>query len=251
MPNSALEPGVSALSESRQRVRERVFTTVTSYAERDRSSGVLRRNIAASLARLDGMDISTPHEDLEPEEPAAPNEEKAYHFIMNFLEVEQTLQRLDILEYYFRRFPFAGTPVTKVDHLRIAIELYLNEIYIYRCRIKNLLNSTQDAYGSKIDNLWRAFKIIDRYLDRFLRARNWNVHKMRFSDEDVDLLNLLDLLSHSGDSFEAPANFAYKQIRKKWIKLARRNSVDLARTFELVCSIMEPHLDQILRNEVP
>jgi hypothetical protein len=249
MPHTSRPPDPRALSESRQRVREKVFAAVASDAERARPSGVVRKNIAKSLARLDDMDLFARDEDSELEQPSALAEEKKYHFIMSFLEVEGTLQRMNDLEYYFRRYPFAGTPVTKIDHIRISIEIYLNEIYIYRCRIKNLLNSTQDACGSKIETFWRAFKQIDGGLKDVTRTRNWNVHNRRFSDDDINLLDLLNLLSGRGELFEMQLDFAYKEIRKKWVALVRRNAEELTKAFESICWLIEPYLEQALEDD--
>jgi hypothetical protein len=100
-----------------------------------------------------------------------------------------------------------------------------------------------------VDTFWRAFRRIDDGLRGILRSRNWNVHTARFSDDDVDLLNLLDLLSGNGELYEEELEFTYKEIRKKWVSILRRNAIELTRSFDMVCWAMEPYLGHLLKDD--
>lgn len=136
-----------------------------------------------------------------------------------------------------------------MDHLRICIEMYLNEIYIYKCRLKNLLNVVQNANGPKVERFWTVFRVIDRNLSDLLRSRNWNVHNRRFEDPDLALLTLLDLLALKMQWSNAVFRMKYLEVRKKWVKMSKANADSMATYFGAVCCVIEPFLETIFQSD--
>ena len=52
-------------------------------------------------------------------------------------------------EFYFRRYPFRGMPVSKADHIRNICEMYFAQFYVMRSRIKTCLNLMSDLLRIK------------------------------------------------------------------------------------------------------
>lgn len=93
--------------ESRHRIKEKIYAFTAVLAEHDRVAGSLNRSIAATLACLDNTD-----DHADPEEAFDTTLSKIEHqqreVALSFLEVEQTLTRLQLMEHYFRRFSIIG-----------------------------------------------------------------------------------------------------------------------------------------------
>jgi hypothetical protein len=168
---------------------------------------------------------------------------------MMLLEAEQTLTRANNIEYFLRRYPFSGTPITKVDHLRISIEIYFNEVYIYRCRLKDMFSNAQNAFGHKVQDFWIMFRHVDKNLKNILRSRNWNVHHRRFEDDDTDMLTLLEILSARDETFRSDLTFACRRVRQKWAKYVHENAHRLNDLHSCACWAIEPYLGAILRDD--
>ena len=239
-------------SDARDRIREMVLAFAGTTAKMPPSSKRLERSVTASLERaygiVYGINISENLAAPENDEQISQDNTMKYRVATCFLELEQTFLRIRNFDVYLRRYPFAGTPITRVDHLRIGVEAYLNEIYILRCRIKNLLNALQDALsgGTKIERLWRAFREVDSSLKSILKARHRNVHHKRFDDEDLSMLTLFEILSVDNERFRRQFDLIYKPTRYRWIKIVRRNAEHLTVVLEFVYQTIEDDIQNIL-----
>jgi hypothetical protein len=65
-----------------------------------------------------------------------PEIERQHAVIMGFLHMRQTVNALKEVEYYFRRFPFRGLPVTHDGHFTNVCEMYFARFYEFEERMK-------------------------------------------------------------------------------------------------------------------
>jgi hypothetical protein len=67
--------------------------------------------------------------------------EKQHALVMSFYELIGSTNSLAQCEYYFRRFPFRGLPVSRESHIRNICELYFAYFYIIKNRVKTVLRN--------------------------------------------------------------------------------------------------------------
>ena len=79
------------------------------------------------------------------------DEDQQASVVSAFLALASLRESFSQCEYYFRRFPFSGLPVSHADHLRNVCEMYFDRIEQFRARLKILLNALK-AYEGKPDN---------------------------------------------------------------------------------------------------
>lgn len=80
-------------------------------------------NLVAAMD-LDGM-LSEPTENIRPIE-LPPEMDLQHAVVTRYLELCDLVLSVKSCEYYFRRFPFNGLPVTRHEHLSNVCELYFS-----------------------------------------------------------------------------------------------------------------------------
>lgn len=142
---------------------------------------------------------------------------------------------------YFRRFPFAGLPISKGDHLRNCCELYFDRIVQFRDRLKALLNSCKKLHPNAPWRTAEFLKLFDKAFTREIRARNHTHHHGRYDDTDIGQLALMSLLQKAppleqlnlftGAHFE---NVLYRRATRKW----RREVTERAEVLSTICELV-------------
>ena len=61
-----------------------------------------------------------------------PMVEKQHAIVFGYLGLEQTAWSLKECEYYLRRYPFRGLPVTRHGHMTNVCEMYFGRFYEFR-----------------------------------------------------------------------------------------------------------------------
>lgn len=146
--------------------------------------------------------------------------------VFQFLGLHSTLNSLRDCEYYFRRYPFHGLPVSHFDHLTNICEMYFGRFYEFRERLKNYLNALNAALpDSKID-IGKFIKQFDKAFDQELRARNSVHHHQRFADLAIDRVFLADTFSAQKPDagWLAERNAMYRAFTREWVERVRRRS---------------------------
>jgi hypothetical protein len=148
---------------------------------------------------------------------------------MSFLYVQRVQQTIAQCEYYFRRFPFHGLPVTRDDHLRNMCEFYLSQFYIGEERIDQLIKKTlRRKFPSAVPAFSALLKAYKKQFDRELRARHNITHSAPFDDPSLDRIFLTHILSEdhidSNNVWKIEHLLAYRKTSRKWCAEARRQS---------------------------
>jgi hypothetical protein len=165
--------------------------------------------------------------DKPPEEFAFPPlVAKQHEAIMAFLSLYTTWQALADTEFYFRRYPFDGLPVSMDTHLRYTCETYFSRIYEFKERLKKALNAINEVIPRKVDagSLIRQF---NNDFDQEIRERNQIHHHDRFDDIVIDRIGLEGMMAQVADGdrgWKSEQRITYRKATKEWADRARRRS---------------------------
>ena len=160
-----------------------------------------------------------------------------------FTEISYTYDQLRNIEIYLRRSPYTALGVSKVQYLRYNIENYFHSIYILKERLKAYLNFIDKSFkknpnSNKIKNeLTFLYSLISDSLKNVTNTRGKHVHAERFSDDDLDRIEIWELLSNDLENDLWNLKFVqdYKSIRKKWINLIEVNNLKTKEIMDLYC----------------
>jgi hypothetical protein len=160
---------------------------------------------------------------------------------MAFFYLHQSQMMLSQCEYYFRRFPFRGMPVSRDDHARNMCEFYFGCFYIIRSRFKYTLNKLKIACPmSKID-VGKSLLTFDKSFHQELRTRNSIHHREPFDDVGLDRIMLARILSTGSEQrnlegWEWRHLSAYRKFAREWSHRARDRGRAMEKVIEAVAS---------------
>lgn len=137
-----------------------------------------------------------------------------------FVEINNSYEVLLDLSVLISRFPYNLTRITRVRYLRHNIEGFLNEVYLLKERLVTFTKTLERYYREEsLGQLCKKLRgIVEATLQPLTVQRGSHVHRVRYSDEDLDRLEMLELLSNYPDSsrFIYYYDQKYKELRKKW-----------------------------------
>jgi hypothetical protein len=116
-----------------------------------------------------------------------------------FTEISTSLETLDDIAFYVRRFPFEGTRITRERYLQYHVETHYSEIYILRERLKAYITIFRRQFRKdpQLSNVEKQCDALTTTLDTALSGV-----VNRFSDDAIDRLSTIGLLSRGSDSSE-------------------------------------------------
>jgi hypothetical protein len=164
---------------------------------------------------------------------------------------------------YFRRFPYHGSRVSAVNHLRRNINVYLQEIYILRQRMIDYLNILEKDYvgcpqGTQLKSYNQPLcQTLKKSLQPIITARKNHVHGGGYDEEGLkrlDSLHLLATYTSKKDTDEDKRRLyiykflhkqGYQKERKRWVKLVQHWNSTIEKLIDAYCEI----IDRILFTE--
>lgn len=198
--------------------------------------------------------------ELEPEFQFSIDIEKQHSIIMSYLSLEKSIEDLKNVEFYFRRYPFNGLPITKYSHLANVCEMYFSKFYEFSERAKEHFDKIK-SHNQEPDKIYG--KIISKFKKEFafeLKERNLSHHHRKFSDIAIEQLFMIDILGKSASTEDAKwlLDTRYRRIKKEWIVRLRRKSTraelyldDIADITLKKCNFLGATADTIAGNVRP
>ena len=166
-----------------------------------------------------------------------PKEKYLKRIFDGFSEIHSSYQALTDIEIYINRFPFSSTSVTKPRYLRYHVENYFNEMYLLKERLLAFLtiigrSFRKDPRHSAVLAATRPlFKIVSDSLEDVVDIRGRHVHQKRYTDSQIDRLELMELLSRATKKDDELAatlkpfyQYEYRRIRSEWKAQIKRNN---------------------------
>jgi hypothetical protein len=157
--------------------------------------------------------------------------EKQHDLITSFFDLKQSQLMTSQCEYYFRRFPFSGLPVSRGDHIRNMCEFYFGCFYITRSQLKVVLNKLNICCPDTTINIGKMLDQFDKEFDQELRWRNRVHHKQPFDDIGLERIFVAALLIE-GDMpnpkrWKRQHLAEYRKFAREWSRRAHKRSNDL------------------------
>lgn len=211
--------------DARQILMERIALYVQNQLIETGKSRALGIRVSNSLRR----------EEFDPNEDAVISNSKKtkneypieYDIVFQFKDIEDVAKSIKECEFYFRRYPFRGLPVSRARHIKNTCESYLSKFYELKGRIKEYLNKIQEMYPNvKIE----IGDFVNRYSDEFddeIRARNSFNHHYAFYDSSVEVISIADCVVENrlGPVSLKEANAIYRRETQKWVRIVRARSL--------------------------
>jgi hypothetical protein len=154
----------------------------------------------------------------------SPEIEKQHAVVLQYLGVQQAIGSLKECEYYFRRYPFHGLPVTRASHLTNVCEMYFGRFYELKERLKNYFDCVTAVAPKHGLNIGKFIKTFEKIFDNELRARHDIHHRQRFEDIAVNRIFLRDSVrSRRKAASRRAEHYHYRASVKDWVKQVRRS----------------------------
>jgi hypothetical protein len=153
--------------------------------------------------------------------------EKQHAALLGYLGLLTTIESLKQCEYYFRRYPFNGLPVSRHDHITNICEMYFGRFYEFRERLKKYLNSVTEVVSNGRFKVGPYIKAFDRVFDQELRARHSVHHHERFEDIAINRVYLTDVISTGrtdDGGWRREHLVAYRKLANEWAQRVQRRS---------------------------
>ena len=154
-----------------------------------------------------------------------------------FIEISRCIDRLEQIEVFLKKYDdcieFRKKEITKAVYLKYHVEKYLEEMYILKERLMGYLNVLRKYYKhnpSATKRLEIQEKLVNRVLDGIIKTRGLHIHQNRFTDEDINRLELYDLLLKAGSMppvFEKLAKKEFDRVTKTWLGIVKSNNREL------------------------
>jgi hypothetical protein len=154
--------------------------------------------------------------------------DKEHAVVVQFLGIQQTTYALRACEYYFRRYPFRGLPVTRHEHLTNICEMYFSRFYELRERVKKYLNSVAVVIPPARIDIGVFLRQFDKEFDSEIRARNTVHHHERFDDLGLSRLFLNETIIKQAEQKE------YRRLANQWAARVRKRSPKVDEVVEAV-----------------
>lgn len=172
-----------------------------------------------------------------------------------FSEIHSSLESMKNTEVYLRRFPFRGTRITLPSYLKYHVENYFNEVYILEQRVLSYLTKIGREYrrDSRHTEVLAAtrplFRLVDQSLKGIVNTRGRHVHERRYTDDDLDRLELMNLLTTNPNGIEELAavlipyyRSEYRRIRSDWRSRIKKNNEVLIQLLDMCAEKLLPVL---------
>ena len=168
--------------------------------------------------------------------------EKQHALVMSFYELLGSSNALAQCEYYFRRFPFRGLPVSREHHIKNMCELYFAHFYIIKNRVKTVFEKFKDACPGIKGDFGAFIKRYDKEFDQELRARNEVHHHYSFDDLNIHRIMLTGMMSstdwYKGKGWDREHLRAYRAASKEWSDRVKRRSVVMQKFVDAVSKLI-------------
>jgi hypothetical protein len=194
-------------------------------------------------------------EDFEPEGYA-----DFYKIFNGFTDICETIETIDMLLILVELNPPRSKRISIDLYFKHLVASYLNEVYILKERLNSYATKTSRMYfkgNPSLDvkkDFEKLYSSIKDSLEGINNARNSHVHSERYSDQDLNWLSSLRLVSNSDDSFKETLHNQHKKLKIEWKKQVTDNNkalVKLLKTyFDTIFELISVNGDIVLPNKI-
>lgn len=180
-------------------------------------------------------------DDIQKDAPLTkpPNYETYKTIFFGFMEIENTFNALELTEILVSIAPPRSKRINKDEYIKYLVNTYLQEIYIlkerlnaYAKKLKRLYNrfGRQALVSKYIDPI--IFRSVDATLGGIIKTRGEHVHLNRYSDDKLDKISQLALMSKYDQSLKPLYKSSYKAIQVLWTSRIKTNNKETLRLLD-------------------
>ncbi|WP_374322048.1 hypothetical protein [Brevundimonas sp.] len=236
------------MTEGSESESERLLRSIATWTDKRVRTDEFRKFKVKAIAYT--LDHDDPFSDMEkPQGHFKFDEEleREHDLVMKYYQMLSAVNGLKQMEFYFRRYPFAGMGVSRADHLRNMCEMYFNHFYMFRERMKAALNTLNNILPTGRLDVGSVIKSYTKEFDRELRERNGVHHHESFDDVAIDKVMLTELLTMAKD-VDDPKHWrrrehlsAYRRASREWAERARTRAKRVDSYAEAVAGAILTH----------
>lgn len=166
--------------------------------------------------------------------------EKQQAVVRGYLKLHLTIEALKNCEFYFRRYPFRGLPVTRSDHITNICEMYFSRFYQFKAYLKTYFRAMKDlmpthATDATTENAVESFaklsiKVYEKRFEQELKARNLVHHHERFEDIEISRIALKEITYGEISTTKGQRRIQseeYRRAVKSWVEYVRNSSMEM------------------------
>lgn len=160
-----------------------------------------------------------------------------------FTEISNTLDALDLIETLIGLSVPRSKRIKKEEYLKFLIGTYLQEVYILEQRLT--------SYVKKLGRVYQVpggFKnlaaVIQDVFCGITRTRGSHVHSQRYSNQKLDMLTYLSLISTFKPDIKDDLHFEYKLVRHEWRKTVKENNAATRTLMDFYCDRLFEHISK-------
>lgn len=160
--------------------------------------------------------------------------ENQHAVVIQYLGLAQTIDALKECEFYFRRFPFHGMPVSHYNHVTNICEMYFGRFYEFKERLKQYFDAVDAATPAHNLIVGAFIKQFGQVFDQELRKRNQIHHERRFEEIGIDRLLLTGSLASNPEDrgWKREHMIAYRMVTSQWAQRVRRRGAQMDQFLE-------------------
>ncbi|SNS30768.1 MULTISPECIES: hypothetical protein [unclassified Azospirillum] len=152
--------------------------------------------------------------------------EKQHEIVMSYFYLEDSILDMKNVEFYFRRYPFRGLPISRYSHITNVCEMYFNKFYEFSERTKKHFEKIKKYNPETKANFGKFISRFKKEFECELKERNLTHHHRKFQDISIDRLFITDVLSDNeiDKNMVRLLDFRYREVRNEWVNRVRARS---------------------------
>lgn len=160
-----------------------------------------------------------------------PSKHKPFNTIFyGFTEISNTFHALKLSEVLVSVAPPRSVRINDDEYIKYLISTYLQDVYILKERLISYAKKLKrmhersgrgDLVLAHIDPL---FEFVKSSLDGLVDTRGTHVHANRYSDDELDNVAQLALISRYNPEYEPHYKFSYKKAQRTWSARIKTNN---------------------------
>ena len=201
--------------------------SIWTLSSEDGDSRLALRNYLGELIGLGDSEVS----EGRVSKPKITREaKKQYEIVMGYLSLHFTMESFRQCEFYFRRYPFRGLPVTRREHMGNICDMYFFRIYELREKLRGHLVRIECPVRETILDTY------EKYFEQEIGARNFVTHEGSFSNMSLDKVLVLETF---WEDLDVPGKDyirrkKYREEGQAWVRRVRVHAESIGSILEVV-----------------
>lgn len=162
---------------------------------------------------------------------AEPSKHKSFNTIFyGFTEISNTFEALKLSEVLVSVSPPRSNRINNDEYIKYLINTYLQDAYILKERLNTYATKLKRMHerfargGLVLAHIDPLFEFVKSSLDGLVNIRGNHVHANRYSDDELDYVAQMALISKYNPEYEPHYKFSYKRAQRTWSSRIKSNN---------------------------